>query len=188
MISEGDADMEKTLEGTSHLTGLAATDYLMKGLGWGILGGLTGTLGMDLLLIAALLVVGQPAVLCFSIVGDTISCIFAVLGAQIAGGVATGVVTHYVIGPVIGAIFGLVVTRVKALRVYSLKKSILLGILYVEILSQPLLATAPILLKMTAPAALLWYDVAFVMHLIAGGILGAVVGRCLRLVTAINHR
>ena len=60
-----------------------------------------------------------------------------------------GMATHYLVGPLIGAIFGLLVARVKALRVNTLKKSILLGILYVEILSQPLLATTPILLKMT---------------------------------------
>jgi NhaP-type Na+/H+ or K+/H+ antiporter len=65
--------------------------------------------------------------------------------------------------------------------VHTLKKSLLLGILYVEILSQPLLATTPILLKMTTPATLQWYAGSFVMHMIAGAVLGAVVGRGLRL-------
>ena len=64
---------------------------------------------------------------------------------------------------------GSVVARVKALRVNTLKKSILLAILYVEILSQPILATTPILLKMTVPATLQWYGGSFVMHLIVAG-------------------
>ena len=82
----------------------------------------------------------------------------------------------------------MVVARVEALRVNTLKKSILLAFIYVEILSQPLLATTPILLKMTAPATLQWYGGSFVMHLMAGVILGTVVGCGLRLGNGVNHR
>ncbi len=44
-----------------------------------------------------------------------------------------------------------------------------------------MLALTPILLKMTVPATLQWYGGSFVMHLMAGMVLGAVVGRGLRL-------
>jgi hypothetical protein len=50
----------------------------------------------------------------------------------------------------------------------------------VEILGQPILATTPILLNMTAPETLLWYSGSFAMHLVLGIILGVVVGHGLR--------
>ena len=179
--------MEKTLEGTAHGTVRNPSTRLLKGLGWGTIGGIAGTLAMDLTLMAVLAAFGSPALTCFSIVGDTAAHFFSMQNVGMTGTILLGVATHYTVGPLIGAIFGLLVTRVKALRVNSLKKGILLGILYVEILSQPLLATTPILLKMTAAATLQWYGGSFIMHMIAGAVLGAVVGRGLRLVTAVNH-
>ena len=173
--------MEKTLEGSSHLTGRMASISLGRGLGWGLVGGFAGTVAMDLTLMGVLAAFGLPALTCFSIVGSTVARFFSMQNVEAARTIYMGIATHYVVGPLIGTLFGLLVARVKALRVYSLKKSILLGILYVEILSQPLLATTPILLKMSAAATLQWYGGSSVMHLIAGAVLGAVVGRGLRL-------
>ena len=79
------------------------------------------------------------------------------------------------------------VARVAALRVNTLKKSIILAMIYVEILSQPILATTPILLKMAAPQILRWYGGSFGMHLIFALVQGAGVGYGLRLTTAVNH-
>ena len=180
--------MEKTLEGTSHITGHATSDNLLKGLGWGFLGGLTGTLVMDLLLMGALLVLRQPATQCFSIVGDTVSRFFAVLGAQVSGGVATGVMTHYVVGPLFGILFGAAVTKLHVLRAGSLKQITIAAILYVEILSQPILVTTPLLLKMKTPATLQWYAGAFLMHLIMSIVLGVVVGYGLQMHAATIQR
>jgi hypothetical protein len=180
--------MEKTFEGTAHVTGRITSNGLLRGLGWGVIGGVAGTLVMDLTLMGVLAAFGSPALTCFSIVGNTVAHFFSMQNVELAAAIQMGIATHYVVGPVIGAIFGLLVRRVKALRVNSLKKSILLGILYVEILSQPLLATTPILLKMAAPATLLWYAGSSVMHLIAGAVLGAVVSRGLRLADPGSHR
>jgi hypothetical protein len=100
---------------------------------------------------------------------------FFILGIEVAGGVQLGIETHYLIGPLIGAIFGVLVTQVKALRVDTLKKSIVFSVLYVEILAQPILATTPILLKMTAAETLQWFGFSFVMHFLMAVVLGAVV-------------
>lgn len=180
--------MEKTLEGTSHMTGRITFNRLMRGLGWGSIGGLAGTLIMDLVLMGALSAFGLPALTCFSIVGNTVARFFSMQTMEIGRAIQMGIATHYIVGPVIGAIYGMAVTRIKALRVHTLKKSILMAILYVEILSQPLLAMTPILLKMAVPATLQWYGGSFVMHLMAGAALGAVVGRGLQLPTAENRR
>jgi hypothetical protein len=179
--------MEKTLEGTSHMTGRITSNRLMRGLGWGSIGGLAGTLIMDLVLMGALSAFGLPALTCFSIVGNTVARFFSMQTMEIGRAIQMGIATHYIVGPVIGAIYGMAVTRIKALRVHTLKKSILMAILYVEILSQPLLAMTPILLKMTVPETLQWYAGSFVMHLMAGAVLGAVVGRGLRLASAGNR-
>jgi hypothetical protein len=172
--------MEKTLEGSSRVTARITPDGLLKGLGWGFLGGLAGTLVMDLLLMTSLRLFGQPATLCFSIVGDTVSHFMELLGMQIQGGVPTGVVTHYVVGPLFGILFGAGVMRLPAFRKATLKKTMLAAFVYVEILSQPILATTPILLKMKAPATLLWFGGSFIMHLILSIVLGLIVGFGLR--------
>jgi hypothetical protein len=172
--------MKKILEGTSHVTAHSASDSFIKRLGWGFLGGLAGTLVMDILLMGALLALGQPAVMCFSIVGDTVARFLTLFGAQIAGGVPTGVVTHYVVGPLFGILFGTVVMMFPALREVTLKKVTFAAFVYVELLSQPILATTPILLKMKTPATLQWYGGSFVMHLILSIVLGVIVGYGLR--------
>ncbi len=164
--------MEKTLLTDSRARRLEPDVTPARGTGWGVIGGFAGTFVMDLFLTGALSAVGLPALTCFSIVGDTAASFFAIIGVEMVGGIPLGVAAHYLIGPAIGALFGAVVTKVDALRVDSLKKSVILAVLYVEILSQPLLATTPILLKMTASETFLWYGGSFLMHLVAGAVLG----------------
>jgi len=158
------------------MEGHAKRASLANGIAWGFLGGLAGTMVMDILLMGALLVLRQPASMCFSIVGDTVSRFLAIFGTQIAGGVLTGVVAHYVIGPLFGMLFGAVVIKFPALREGALKKVTIAAFVYVEILSQPILATTPILLRMETPATLQWFGGSFVMHLILSIVLGVIVG------------
>ena len=148
---------------------------LARGIGWGLVGGLAGTLVMDCILMGGLSAAGLPALTCFSIVGNTVARFFSILGIEVAGGVPLGIVTHYLIGPLFGAIFGVLVTQVKALRADTLKKSIVFAVVYVEILAQPILATTPILLKMTAAETLQWFGFSFIMHFLMAVVLGAVV-------------
>jgi hypothetical protein len=107
-----------------------------------------------------------------------------------AGGVPLGAAAHYLVGPVVGAIFGAAVAQADALRGGILNKSLVLAVLYVEILGQPILATTPILLKMTTPETLQWFGVSFVivMHLVYGIVLGVVVRYGLRSATAARQR
>jgi hypothetical protein len=176
--------MEKTLQDNLRMTGWFTPTSFARGLWWGLIGGFGGTAIMDLALMGILLAFGLPALSCFSIVGNTVARFFSIQGVGMGRAIQLGLATHYMVGPVVGAIFGTVVARVEALRVNTLKKSILLAILYVEILSQPLLAMTPILLKMTVPATLQWYGGSFVMHLMLAVVLGAIVGYGLRLESA----
>jgi len=160
---------------------------LARGLGWGLLGGLTATLVMDIILIGILVAAGLPALTCFSIVGDTAANLFSLGVVGTAGSIPMGIAAHYLIGPLMGSMFGaaaakyIAVAKVKALRMDSLKKVIILAVLYAEILSQPMLAMASILLRMTASEVMQWFGGSLVMHMIWGGVLGAVWSRGLRL-------
>ena len=91
------------------------------------------------------------------------------------------------IGLALGVIFVAAVSRIDARRVDSVKKGVGLGILCVEVMSQPMLAAAAIILKMTASETAQWVGVSFIMHLVYGGVLGAVVSYGLRAATAVRQ-
>jgi len=166
--------MKITFRDNSGMRGDTARATLTRGIGWGLIGGFAGTLVMDLLLMGIFWMLGKPALTCFSIVGDTLGRFLLLLGTETAGSIPLGVATHYVVGPTVGAIYGVVVTQFKALRVSTQKRCIMLAVLYVELLSQPLLAMTPILLKMTKLETLEWFGGSFVMHFILGIVLGLV--------------
>jgi uncharacterized membrane protein YagU involved in acid resistance len=155
-------------------SGNAKLTSLTRGMGWGFIGGLTGTMVMDGLLMVAFLALKLPALSCFSIVGNTVSQLFSMLGLQVADGIQTGVIAHYLIGPLFGVLFGVIISKFPALGLASSKKTLLMAILYVEIFSQPILVTTPILLKMTMFETLQWYGGSFVMHLTMAVVLGAI--------------
>ncbi len=148
---------------------------------WGLIGGLASTLVMDILLMGTLLAIRIPATFCFSLVGDTLAKFFSLLGVELAGGIPTGIIAHYLIGMLVGILFSTVVVKVPALRVDTTRKCIIAAILYVEILSQPLLAMPPLLLKLDTLTLVLWYGGSLFMHLILAIILGSIVGGGLHL-------
>jgi hypothetical protein len=177
--------MEQTVENTMLTRGHVPQITLARGMRWGYIGGLVGTMAMDLTLMGVLSAVGLPAFTCFSIVGDTVAHFFSNLGIHLAGGAPMGIAAHYLVGPLFGIIFSLILGKVDSLHIDSLKKGVLLAVIYVEIMSQPILVTTPILLKMTAKATLIWFGGSFVMHFIYGVVLGVIMSYGLRLT---NHQ
>jgi hypothetical protein len=180
--------METRLQDHSHKTAWWPRITLGRGLGWGLIGGLLGTLVMDLALVCSFAAAGLPVLTCFAMVGDTVARFFSI--ASIGGDavVRLGVAAHYLIGPGMGTLFGAAAVRIDALRIDSLTKWIGLAVVYVEVLSQPLLALGAILLRMTAQEAFVWYAGAFGMHFIVGAVLGIIVYWKLRPVAAVNRR
>jgi hypothetical protein len=96
------------------------------------------------------------------------------LGMTVAGGTPLGALLHYLIGLAFGALFGAAVSWIAVLRVDSLKKAVGLGVLYVEVMSLPLLAAAAWVLQMSAAETAQWSGISFVMHLVYGLVLGLV--------------
>jgi hypothetical protein len=141
----------------------------------GLIGGLCATIMMDLFGAGLFVVMGGPASLSFSIIGDAAAGFCSMLGIAVAGGTPLGALLHYLIGLVLGGIFGAAVVRFPALRVDSAQKGIGFGILYVEVMSLPMLAAAALILAMTAAQTVQWFGISFVMHLIYGFGLGLAV-------------
>jgi hypothetical protein len=145
-----------------------------KGIVWGLIGGFVGTIIMDLVIVGFFMVAGMPIDLIYSFIGDVAQSFFLRIGIDVPGGVPLGAFFHFFLGLALGGLFGVIVSQIRALRLESIKKGILLGILYIEIASQPILVTAPLLVKMTSSDILQWYGLSTVMHLIYGIILGGI--------------
>jgi len=151
-----------------------------RGMMVGCIGGLVGTIVMDLFGAGLFLIMSGPASLSFAIIGDAAAGGFSLLGFTLAGGAPLGALLHYLIGLALGCLFGAAVSRVAALRVDSLKKAVGMGMLYVEVMSLPMLASAALILRMTAAETAQWFGISFVMHLVYGLVLGLVVRQGLR--------
>jgi hypothetical protein len=160
------------------------SDTRIRGVFVGLIGGLVGTIVMDLFGAVLFLALGGPASLSFSIIGDAAATFFATMGVALAGGAPLGALLHYLIGLALGGIFGAAVSAIAVLHLGSWKKAVGLGILYVEIASQPLLAAAALILHMTAAETAQWFGISFVMHLVYGLVLGLVALYGLRAVQA----
>ena len=159
-----------------------------RGIIVGLAGGLAGTIAMHVFGVGIFLVMGQPTSISFTIIGDAAASFFARLGVELAGGAPLGMVVFYLLGLALGVTFVALVLRIDAFRLDSIKKGMGLGILYVEVLSLPLLATATLVLNMTAAATALWFGISVVMHLVYGAVMGAVVSYGLRSAAAATRR
>jgi len=149
-------------------------DTFTKGLIWGLIGGFIGTIIMDLVIVGFFLVMRMPIDLIYSFIGDVAQSFLLRIGIHVSGGVLLGAFVHFFLGLILGGLFGVAVSQIRLLRLVSIKKGVLLGILYIEIVSQPILVTAPLLKQMTTSDVLQWYGLSTVMHLIYGMILGGV--------------
>ncbi len=90
---------------------------LLTGVGFGIIGGLVGTILMDIVMMLTFLIAGQPADTFFSMVGE-----------KFGYGAWLGILVHNLVGITGGIVFSLLVLNIKALRIDSMRKGLLLGI------------------------------------------------------------
>ena len=90
---------------------------LLKGVGFGIIGGLVGTILMDIVMMVTFLIAGQPADTFFSMVGE-----------KFGYGTLVGILVHNLVGITGGIVFSIMVVTIKALRIQSMRKGLALGI------------------------------------------------------------
>lgn len=130
----------------------------------------------------------MPPGLIYSFIGDVAQQFLLRIGVVVSGGVLLGALVHFLLGLALGAVFGVAVSRVRRLRLDSVAKGALLGVLYIEIVSQPILVSAPLLVEMTTPEALQWYVLSTSMHIIYGNALGVVMALRQRWLAGPNKR
>jgi hypothetical protein len=141
---------------------------------WGMAAGLLGTVVMDLVIMGFFAATGMPPGLVYSFIGDVAQQCFLRIGFAVPGGVPLGALVHFLLGIVLGAAFGVAVARIPRLRLGSVIKGALLGVLYIEIVSQPILVMAPLMMTMTTSDVVRWYVLSTSMHVIYGIVLGVV--------------
>jgi len=140
----------------------------------GMIGGLAGTFVMYLFGAVIFALLGWPADTSHSIIGNSAAAFFSKLGIMLEGGAPLGLRLYYLIGFSMGAVFGMAVAGVESLRRASLMKKMGLGVLYVEVLSLPLLAAGCIALEMKPLYLVVWFSLSFILHLVYGLVMGAV--------------
>lgn len=142
---------------------------------FGLAGGIAGSLVMQLFLLGASAAGRLPALAFLAFIGDTIAQLLTRFGIYLPGGVPMCLAMQDLIGAIFGMIYVFMLSNVNALHARTLRKGILQAVIFAEIISQPLLATTTILLKMPVTTALLWYGASLVMHFLYGVTLGAIV-------------
>jgi hypothetical protein len=139
---------------------------------FGMAAGIIATIVMDVFVAAAMLAMGNAVAFMFSFIGDVAAAFFSRLNVWIAGGAPWGILFHYLFGLGYGGLFCALVSRIPRLKPDTMAMSILLGIVYIEIFSQPFLASAPLVRRMSSPDILQWYALSTMMHAIYGAVLG----------------
>ncbi len=143
-------------------------------LAWALLGGIAGTLAMDLSLMAVLWLAGRDPFKCFTMVGSTIRLFIGLPAGEGMTPVLAGIATHYSVGPALALLFLPVLRRLNASPVLSLRRQLVTAVVYTEIISQPMLALVPIYMALAPLVTVLWYAGAAVMHAIYAVVLGLV--------------
>lgn len=139
---------------------------------FGMAAGIIATIVMDVFVALAMLAMGFPVAFMFAFIGKVASTFFSLSTLSASGMIILGFVIHYLFGMGYGALFCAVLARWPRFRPVALGTSIAVGIAYIEIFSQPFLATAPLVLKLAAADTLQWYALSTAMHAIYGAVLG----------------
>ncbi len=162
----------KKIQGNSMVNEPGYLVTPIRSIQWGLMAGLAGTLAMDLAMAGGLSAMGLPAGTCYLTIGSTVTRFFFVLGIKLTGDLTLGLAAYHLIGPLLGALYGLIVSQSRALQWATMKKHLFYAVLYAEIISQMILTLMPILLRMPAQEALLWYAGSSVLHGIWGIVMG----------------
>ncbi|OPY31788.1 MAG: hypothetical protein A4E32_01390 [Methanomassiliicoccales archaeon PtaU1.Bin124] len=100
------------IEGNTVLYG-----SLKIGIGFGLVGGIVGTILMDMVMMITFVIAGQPADIFFTAVGE-----------KFGDGALVGLAIHNLIGLTGGLVFSLSVLSIEALQIDSVRKGLKLGL------------------------------------------------------------
>lgn len=131
----------------------------------GVIGGLAGMIVMDLVMVAEFLVIGLPLYTYLDLIGS-------VLG----GGILLGVVLHILLSSLLGLIFIALVLKVDALRITTIRKGFMLGVLAGAV---TIIGCVPFAIITGVPIVEI-LSFSTLPHLVWGAVCGVVVGYGLR--------
>src|SRR5512138_885229 len=97
---------------------------------YGMVAGLVATLVMHFFASLTMLLMGHPLTYMFAFIGRVASSSVSPFGIQLSGFVMWGSIAYYLLGIMFGALFCSVVPALRWLKLHTLFKSILAGILY----------------------------------------------------------
>ena len=142
-----------------------ARDSITRVIILGVIGGLAGMIVMDLVMVAEFLVMGLPLYTYLDLIGS-------VLG----GGILLGVVLHILLSSLLGLVFIALVLKVDAVRVTTIRKGFILGVLAGAV---TIIGCVPFAIITGVPiVAILSFST--LPHLVFGAVCGVVVGYGLR--------
>ena len=105
-------------KGSIKQASIRARNTIAGGIGLGVVGGLAGMIAMDLVMVAEFLIAGLPFYIYFELIGS-------VLG----GGILLGVLLHILLSSLLGLIFIALVFNVDFLRITTIRKGFIVGVL-----------------------------------------------------------
>jgi hypothetical protein len=143
-----------------------------RGILTGICGGLAGTAAMQVFGTGIFTILGWETNTSYRIIGDSAAAFFSGIGIRLPGGPAFGILLYYLIGLAMGGMLGVGIVYWEPVQRAYQRHGVILSVIYVEVLSIPLLAAGAFSLQMSAVTAGLWFSISFVMHLVYGIVLG----------------
>ena len=136
--------------------------YFIKTIKYGLLGGLAGTIMMDIVMFVESWLMNQP-----------ITMNYAVIGAAVGKGILHGLIIHFLIGPFLGLLFSATISLFDFIRIKSIKRTILLGF-WAGIITIPLGCVPAALLAGVPVLDLVGFSL--LPHIVWGLTLGIVIG------------
>jgi hypothetical protein len=163
-LREKDFSLNYERETMSILTNgrISLDNKFLRGVGFGMVGGLIGTILMDIVMMLTFVIVGQSPTTFFTMVGE-----------KLGYGALAGIVIHNLVGITGGFVFSVMVQVVRPLHIESMRKGILLGI-GVGAITIPL-GCIPLAIWLDQPI-LIVIGFSFLPHLVWGAVLGWIVG------------
>jgi hypothetical protein len=153
---------------------------LARAISCGIAGSLAGTIIMDLVQIALLPAMGEPAGSFFGTIGEAAGTLITKIGIDIVGGIPLGLLLHYLLSLLLGVAFGLLVSRIYALRVNTTRRGVVTGILAAEAVGLILFVPVPVLLSNTSSELAAMFGAIVLFHALYGAVLGGITSHGLR--------
>lgn len=145
-----------------HRSGQSAERVTTRAIAYGVLGGVSGMLAMDFVMVVEFAIAQMPP-----------TTYLQLIGSVFGRGVGLGVIVHLVVGALPGLGLGVAAAKVKGLHIDTTKKGLRLGFI-VGVLSIPLGCVPFAIITGVPVMKLLAFST--VPHLVWGSVLGMVLG------------